>query len=406
MAERALDVANLPRLPKDWSYEALEDLLEPGGISYGIVQPGSPDPDGIPIVRVKDLKGGRVVQDDPLQVSSEIEEKYSRTRLRGGEVLISLVGSVGETAVAAEALSGWNVARAIGVLRVSHRVSAKWLKTCLGSEVAQQYMHTRLNTTVQATLNLRDVRRIPVVMPPDSERAAIAGVLGALDDKIAANEAVAATAEALLRARYDLFGARAGRTVRIDGLGHLIRDTVQPDGLSGVEPYIGLEHMPRKSIWLHAWGQASEVGSIKTSFDSGDILFGKLRPYFCKVGLARVAGICSTDILVVRARKSESRTWLLLALSSDEVIDHATARSEGTRMPRAKWSDLAEFEIPFPDVEALARFEELASPLVERAELAGIESRSLAALRDTLLPELMSGKLRVRDAERIVEDAV
>ncbi|MGW9437233.1 restriction endonuclease subunit S [Streptomyces sp. NPDC055607] len=398
-------VSSLPALPDEWTYVALEELLESNGLSYGIVQPGAAVQNGIPIVRVKDLKEGRVIQDDPLRVSPEVEEKYSRTRLKGGEVLLSLVGSVGETAVVSSELAGWNVARAIGVLRVSDRVSAHWVKVCLDADVAQQFLQTRLNTTVQATLNLRDVREIPIVMPPERDRVAISEVLKALDDKIAVNESIAIAIEALMRNMYRACGSADG-LIRIDRLGRLVRDSVKPESLSGEEPYIGLEHMPRKSVWLSAWGQASEVGSTKNAFQSDDILFGKLRPYFHKVGLAQVDGVCSTDILAVRASRAECRAWLLMALSSDELVAHATARSDGTRMPRAKWADLAEFEVPWPGAEQVAYFEETATPLIDRVERGAAESRALARLRDTLIPQLMSGKLRVRDAERIVEDAV
>ncbi|MFE7856704.1 restriction endonuclease subunit S [Streptomyces sp. NPDC057403] len=406
MTESAsIDVANLPKLPEGWSYAALEELLEPNGISYGIVQPGNHDPAGIPIVRVKDLKAGKINRTDPLRVSSEVESKYSRTRLKGGEVLVSLVGSVGETAVATSALSGWNVARAVGVLRVSGQVTASWIRTCLDGDVAQHYMLTRLNTTVQATLNLRDVRRIPIVLPPERERQAIAAVVAALDSKVAVNDHIATTTEALLRNLYLAQGA-TGDEIRIGDIGYLVRESVKPDSLSSNEPYIGLEHMPRKQVWLSSWGESSAVGSVKSAFKKGDILFGKLRPYFHKVGMAQVNGVCSTDILAVRASETGYRSWLLMALSSEEVVTHATARSDGTRMPRAKWSDLADFKVPWPGAEQVTYFEETAVPLIERAERGAAESRALVRLRDTLLPQLMSGKLRVRDAEKIVEGAV
>ena len=171
-------------------------------------------------------------------------------------------------------------------------------------------------------------------------------------------------------------------------------------------PYIGLEHMPRKSIWLTEWETSNKVTSTKSWFQKGDVLFGKLRPYFHKVGLAQVKGICSTDILVIRARHERYRPWLLMTLSSDEIVSHATARSEGTRMPRAKWSDIASFRAAIPTEEEANRFREVAEPLIKRVEESAAESRTLAELRDTLLPQLMSGKLRVKDAEKIVEDNV
>ncbi|WP_411114899.1 restriction endonuclease subunit S [Streptomyces sp. 029-5] len=253
--------------------------------------------------------------------------------------------------------------------------------------------------------NLTQLRQVAISCPPLYEQKAIAMALGALDDKIAVNDRIATTVEALLRNMYFARGMNSGE-VRIGDIGFLVRESVKPDSLSGAEPYIGLEHMPRKQVWLSSWGRSSEVGSVKSAFESGDILFGKLRPYFHKVGMAQVNGVCSTDIIVVRASETKCRSWLLMALSSDEVVAHATARSDGTRMPRAKWADLADFKVPWPGAEQVACFEESAAPLIERAERGAAESRVLARLRDTLLPQLMCGKLRVRDAEKIVEDAV
>lgn len=101
---------DLSGLPQGWDVLPLRDLLEDGSLSYGIVQPGSEDAEGVPIVRVKDLQQGAIDSSEPLRVASSIEATYTRTRLRGGEVLLSLVGSVGLSAVVPEELRGWNVA--------------------------------------------------------------------------------------------------------------------------------------------------------------------------------------------------------------------------------------------------------------------------------------------------------
>ena len=86
-------------MASEWETVALERLIEPGrGITYGIVQPGARVADGVPIVRVSDVRDGHIAVDDPLRVSPSIEAAYSRTRLKGGELLLTLVGTVGETA--------------------------------------------------------------------------------------------------------------------------------------------------------------------------------------------------------------------------------------------------------------------------------------------------------------------
>jgi type I restriction enzyme, S subunit len=96
-------------LAREWEVVELKRLIEPErGISYGIVQPGAPVSDGVPIVRVSDVRDGRITTSDPLRVSAAVEEGYSRTRLKGGKLLLTLVGTVGETAVVPKSLAGWN----------------------------------------------------------------------------------------------------------------------------------------------------------------------------------------------------------------------------------------------------------------------------------------------------------
>src|SRR5208282_1894637 len=104
---------DLPVLPDGWAYRELGDLLQDSGLSYGIVQPGQEDPTGVPILRVKNIRHGRVIADDVLRVTKDVEAGFQRTRLRGGEVLLTLVGTVGEVAITPSFVKDWNVARAI-----------------------------------------------------------------------------------------------------------------------------------------------------------------------------------------------------------------------------------------------------------------------------------------------------
>ncbi|MBE1530566.1 restriction endonuclease subunit S [Actinomadura algeriensis] len=217
----------------------------------------------------------------------------------------------------------------------------------------------------------------------------IAGTLGALDDKIAVNGRLAALTDELVRARYDEAAATARASVRIDALGTLRRDLVPASRITGAEAYIALEHVPRRHMWLTTWTNAADVRSGKARFAAGDVLFGKLRPYFHKVGLAFVDGVASTDILVVRPGEEAHRGWLLAALAGDDVVAHASAVSDGTRMPRAAWPDLARHEIPWPGDAAARRFGEAVEPLARRVAAAAAESKALAALRDALLPDVL-----------------
>ena len=186
-------------------------------------------------------------------------------------------------------------------------------------------------------LNRNHLHQATVRYPTDvSEQRAIAHILGTLDDKIELNRRMNETLEEMARALFkswfvDFDPVRAKMEGRDTGLppdvaalfpdrlveselgeipegwevGCLAgiavapRRGADPTGLHDETPYIGLEHMPRRSIALTQWEGAGKVTSNKSVFKKGEFLFGKLRPYFHKVGIAPVSGICSTDVIVV-----------------------------------------------------------------------------------------------------------
>ncbi len=113
--------------------------------------------------------------------------------------------------------------------------------------------------------------------------------------------------------------------------------------------YIGLEHIEQQSLALSGHGLGADVDSLKQKFYEGDILFGKLRPYFRKVVIAPFDGICSTDIWVVKPREGIDRNFIFYWMASEEFIAKSTTGSEGGRMPRANWNWVSKFELEFQD---------------------------------------------------------
>ena len=175
-------------VPDGWQCVALSDLLaEQSDLTYGVVQPGPATLGGVPILRVKDIRMGRIATEDLLLISSDVERQYERSRIQGGELLVTLVGTVGETAIASDEHRGWNTARAVATVRLPTSEDSRWVSYCLQSPEGQERIRSRVNTTVQTTLNLKDLREFPVLLPPVKERREVAGVLSALDDKIESN---------------------------------------------------------------------------------------------------------------------------------------------------------------------------------------------------------------------------
>jgi type I restriction enzyme, S subunit len=136
-------------------------------------------------------------------------------------------------------------------------------------------------------------------------------------------------------------------TERFDRMAQLVRDTVHPSDAVGF-PYIGLEHIGEGSLSLIGTGVAEDATSLKSRFRRGDILFGKLRPYFRKVIRAPFDGICSTDIWVVRPLPGVDAGFLFYLMASDLFIEPVVRASEGTKMPRAQWEYASALEQPLP----------------------------------------------------------
>jgi len=130
-------------------------------------------------------------------------------------------------------------------------------------------------------------------------------------------------------------------------IAYLVRESYVPKDGNKI-PYIGLEHIGQGTLTLDSFGWSTEVTSIKSRFSKGDILFGKLRPYFRKVIQAPFDGICSTDIWVVRAKEGINQRFLYYLMASQDFIDYVTQGSDGTKMPRANWSYASQFSFDIP----------------------------------------------------------
>jgi type I restriction enzyme S subunit len=175
-----------------------------------------------------------------------------------------------------------------------------------------------------------------------------------------------------------------------------VRDSVQPSVLDPDTPYVGLEHMPRRSISLCEWGTVEQVSSSKHRFREGEILFGKIRPYFHKVGITFVDGVASSDAIVIRPVSSEVRGLVLMTLSSDPFVAMAAqTMREGSKMPRADWKHMQKYAVPLPPEGLLNSFESTIRNIVEQLKTLALANHKLRIARDALLPRLMSGQIAV-----------
>ncbi|MUK68988.1 restriction endonuclease subunit S [Aliivibrio fischeri] len=153
--------------PKGWEVKSLSALIMKGDkINYGIVQPGDHVEDGIPIVRVGDIKDGSIDKSKLKRVARIIDEKHSKSRLVGDEILITCVGAtVGKVALADASLSGFNTVRALTRVRLNEEVNRSFVFRYLQSPFIQGYFQSQLRTVGQPTLNGKQIGETPILLP-------------------------------------------------------------------------------------------------------------------------------------------------------------------------------------------------------------------------------------------------
>ena len=149
---------------------------------------------------------------------------------------------------------------------------------------------------------------------------------------------------------------------------HLVRDSFSPSKEDS-RAYIGLEHIEQNTLRLISIGSSKNINSNKLVFRKGQILFGKLRPYFRKVYRPNFEGVCSTDIFVIDANKKFDNWFLFYFFADRRMIEEATLSSEGTRMPRASWKYLEKLQRGFPDLSEQKAIAKILSDLDSKIEL-------------------------------------
>jgi type I restriction enzyme S subunit len=388
---------------------------------------------GVPFARAANINNGFHFDGTDRFPSARLPEIGIKVS-KSGDVVFTSKGTVGRFAFVADDIETFVYSPQLCFWRsndwdfIDPRFLFFWMR---GPEFFAQYMRVKGQTDMADYVSLTDQRRMQISLPSIDTQREIAHILGTLDDKIDLNRRMNATLEEMARALFkswfvdfDPVRAKAEgrdpvgmdaetaalfpdgfeestlgpipRGWRVGSLGEVsfnVRQNITTDAMSSDTAYIGLEHMPRGSIALSDWSHAGDLESNKSSFSKGDLLFGKLRPYFKKVGIAPMDGVCSTDILVIRPANVAWRSYVLSWISSDRLIDHTTALSSGTRMPRAKWQDISNFTVALPTREVASTFERQVTPMIDTIVANIYEDKALAEMRDALLPRLMRGEL-------------
>lgn len=186
--------------PDGWDTHSVGELAtSPSSISYGVLKPGPETADGIPMLRVKDLKNGHIDTAEIYRISPKLDSEYKRTKLKGGEVLLSIQGTVGRVAIVPSSLAGANVSRTLAVIPPINSEFAKWLWMMLQTPQIQDAMRLVIGGTTRDSLNLRDLRPLRLPVAPSNEQRRILAKLEKLLSRVDAAQARLANIPRILK---------------------------------------------------------------------------------------------------------------------------------------------------------------------------------------------------------------
>jgi type I restriction enzyme S subunit len=428
------DIANVTDYVANGSFESLRK-----NVTY------RSEPDYAVLVRLVDHNGGW--RGDFVYVDKASYDFLRKSALSAGDIVIANVGANAGTVFRVPALGTHMTLGPNAVLcrpRDENELRRDFLYYYLISDSGQESLRSILSGSAQPKFNKTDLRKLSVPVPPLAEQRAIAHVLGTLDDKIELNRRMSETLEAMAQALFkswfvDFDPVRAKAEGRDPGLPQPFAELF-PDSFEGSE----LGEIPRGwkvgrfgdaveqlrepenplsstealfhhfSIPAFDEGQSPKIESgegiksLKWRVPAGVVLLSKLNPEIERVWLVDVRpgerSVCSTEFLVLSARSPFTRSFVYCLARSPLFRQQIEGLVTGTSKShqRAQVDSILNLAIVAPPSRIVEAFDRSADSLLARTLDCRREASTLASLRDTLLPKLISGELMVKDPARFV----
>jgi type I restriction enzyme S subunit len=404
---------------------------------------------------------GRIDPSSFAFIDLETHEALGRSILEEHDVLFSMAGMyLGKTAVAPRSVLPANTNQAVGIIRVDQtKADPRFVHYALSSPECRALVRRSVAQSAQPNFNLADIGNLPIPTLSLPVQRAVAHILGALDNKIDLNHQMNETLEELARTIFKswfvdfdpvrakaegkrpvgmdaktaaLFPSRilesesggipdgwtrgtigdivsaVGGEVRTGPFGTMLKaEEYAVEGIPAIavrDIRVGYVEISSSTPRIPA-STAQRLSAFRVR--PGDILFGRKGAVerFAVLGSAEDGWLMGSDC--IRLRVNEMFAEYLARRFQQEshgrwMHQHAT----GTTMPSLNQGIIERIPVLIPTKNVVEAFANWAVPLTAKARLARAESRTLAELRDLLLPKLLSGELRVRDAEKLAEAAL
>lgn len=285
------------------------------------------------------------------------------------------------------------------VLREKSKIEKGLLTFILNTDRFWEYAIANAAGTMSKRVKWRDLAKYKFLLPPPPEQKQIAALFQSIETAMEQVDGQEKNLKALqkslvngLLSKEPEFGnLLKSKNCKPTTFGEIAEcDKKYPEHEKEVERFVGLEFIEADNFQLQGWGEIANGTTFSKRFVKGDVLFGKRRAYLKKVAVADFDGICSGDILVIRAKAKNMLQGLLpYYISADAFIQHAVSTSAGSLSPRTKWKDLADLEVSIPDPNKQSTILEVLQQLDKTVNQLKQQKITLKNLKQKLLTEIL-----------------
>ena len=343
---------------------------------------------GIPIIRSQNIHDWVFQPDGLAFLDDEQAESLSNVEVRSNDVLLNITGdSVARACIVPSERIPARVNQHVAIVRAGKEINPTYLLASLQSKKTTLLSLASSGATRNA-LTKRMIENLDIDLPSREMQDSIAQVLDSIQYKITLNNR-------LNDYLADLCETIAGkycndRNSCLRDICYQVTDHVDY-GNANHETYVSTESLMQNKGGRQLASSLPTAGKI-TRYKAGDTLISNIRPYFKKIWYAPFEGTCSGDVIVFRANDPSNAPYLHACLRQDSFFDYVMQGAKGTKMPRGDKKQMMEFKVASScSTKDLILLD---SAIKQRSDNDS-ETVKLQALRDTLLPKLMSGEIDV-----------
>lgn len=410
------------------------------------------------LVTSKNIKNGRLALENSYLIPvAEFEEINKRSKVDQWDILISMIGTVGEVCLIDMPEPDFAI-KNVGLLKCGDQSRCKWLYYYLRSPLAKELLEARKKGTTQQYISLGEIRRFPVICPEVHDQMInVVSTLSALDDRITLLRETNATLEAIAQAIFkswfvDFDPVRAkmeGRAPegmdeataalfpdsfeeselgpvprgwRVEAVGDVVTvtDYVANGSFAALKENVTLLDVPSYALYVRTTDYNSGFSGgyryvdksaydflSKSSLDGSEVIISNVGDVGTVFRPPKWLGLPMTlGSNAIALKKSEMSTYLYFHFSGSLGQHDIKSIVTGSAQLKFNKTNFRALRLLMPNGECLAYFEGVANSLLSRIEVNLGQAQTLAALRDTLLPRLISGKLRLPEAENTIAEAI